>query len=147
MKKILIGFLLFFSLSANAIEIELICRFNGENKLPIPFKFIKKDNNKLGDMYRFDRNVNGKLEGESRSYGTLKELKISKSQISYNYEEYGFKENTNVIDCQASRTGSISRVDGTWNEYFFTNCSMNSDGQMRFVNNYGQCENRKGNKF
>jgi hypothetical protein len=143
MKKILTGFFISFSINVNAIEIDLSCKFN-ERDTTVPLKFVK--NKKIGEMYRFDKNVTEKFKGNS-GYAILKSLEITNSQINYNYETFINDKFEKAGECHESRTGSISRVDGKWNEYFFTNCSINGDGQMRFVNNHGQCEARKVNKF
>ena len=108
-----------------AETINVVCRLDKGDGTPIPFKFVKNTNGSI-EMYRFDKNESRVLSDDPPQKSYLISLEITPSRIIYKTERDGFEyknmadKTSPLVPSGETRTGTISRVDGTWDEYYFS---------------------------
>jgi hypothetical protein len=132
--------------------ISVVCKLDKGDDRPIPFKFIKNPNGTI-QMFRFDKSENRveKFEGGTSGKSSLVLLEIGESEIKYQtkYEGYSHTSldvSSPVVPEGESRTGRISKIDGSWNEYY-TSYGPWSEITGKFNNQNGKCVNRTENKI
>lgn len=151
MTRFLFLFLLLSASLARAETIEVVCKINKGDARPIPFRFVKNANGSV-EMYRFDRNVNSITKGATPFKTWLEKLEITNSQIIYETKADGLANskpldvNSPLIPEGETRNGTISRVDGSWHEYF-TSYGPWSEISGPYTSQAGSCEPRRANKF